>query len=300
MIRQRAQRAPGAHVKVESIGVCLKPDQSDGKEVVGRLVAWAEQRGIAVRLDEQAARQQSLPATGREALCAESDLVVAVGGDGTLLSVARATGTRDVPILGINLGTLGFLTEINRDEMEVCLDRLLSDQLVIEPRMRLEICVMRDDRVVADYLALNDVVITRTALSRMVDLEAWADGLKVTTYHGDGLIVSTPTGSTAYSLSAAGPIVMPLLEAFVLTPICPHSLNQRPLVLPHQTEVEVRVELTPGAEAATLTVDGQEGLELGQHDHVLVKRSPHDAHIVSSPFRNRFDILHTKLHWGDR
>lgn len=287
-------------MKVESIGVCLKSEQSDGKQVVGHLIAWAERRGIRVLLDAQAGREQSRSFESRDVLCAEADLLIAVGGDGTLLSVARSTGTREVPILGVNLGTLGFLTEINRDEIETSLDQLLADELEIQPRMRLEIELVRDERLIGTFLALNDVVITRTALSRMVDLDTYADGLKVTTYHGDGLIIATPTGSTAYSLSAGGPIVMPGLEALVLTPICPHALNQRPLVLPHQTVVEVRVHLAPGPQTATLTVDGQEGFELGSRDRVIVKRSPHDAHIVSSPFRNRFEILHAKLHWGDR
>ncbi|MDP6978325.1 MAG: NAD(+)/NADH kinase [Myxococcota bacterium] len=287
-------------LRIETIGVCLKPEQPDAKEVVGRLISWAARHDIEVVVEAANAGDIEAPTADREALCERADLVVAVGGDGTLLSVVRACGTRSVPILGINLGTLGFLTEVNRDEMEAVLDRLRAGEIVIESRMRLDIEVERDGDVIARYLALNDVVITRTALSRMVDLRTFADGLKVTTYHGDGLIISTPTGSTAYSLSAAGPIALPLLEAFLLTPICPHALNQRPIVLPHQTEVEVRMALTPGAEAATMTVDGQDGLELGAHDSVVVRRSPHDARIVTSPFRNRFEILHTKLNWGER
>ncbi len=282
------------------IGVCLKPEQPDAKEVVGRLIGWAQQHDVEVVVDAETAADVEAPSAEREDLCAGADLVVAIGGDGTLLSVARSCGTRSVPILGVNLGTLGFLTEIKRDEMESALDRFREGTIEIESRMRLDIEVHREEETVGRYLALNDVVITRTALSRMVDLQTFADGLEVTTYHGDGLIISTPTGSTAYSLSAAGPIVLPLLEAFLLTPICPHALNQRPIVLPHQTEVEVRVSLMPGAEAATLTVDGQEGLELGARDRVVVRRSPHDAQIVTSPFRNRFEILHTKLNWGER
>ena len=166
--------------------------------------------------------------------------------------------------------------------------------------MRHEIRVYRDDREIQNYPALNDLVMTRTALSRMVDLETFVDGSKVTTYHADGLIIATPTGSTAYSLSAAGPILLPDLEALVVTPICPHSLNQRPLVLPQHTEIEVRVQLAAGADSATLTIDGQEWLPMSNGDRVVARRSPHSVRIVSSPFRNRFEILHTKLHWGDR
>ncbi|MCH7599656.1 MAG: NAD(+)/NADH kinase [Myxococcales bacterium] len=287
-------------MKIQSIGICLKPDQPDCKEVVARLVTWAAGRQVELVLDREVDRGLEIPIFDRVELCAKVDLIVSVGGDGTLLSVARALGTRDVPILGINLGRLGFLTEVNRDEMEECLDRMLKSDFPIEPRMRLDIRVYRDEQEIACYLALNDLVITRTALSRMIDLETFADGSKVTTYHADGLILSTPTGSTAYSLSAAGPILLPGLEAIVLTPICPHSLNQRPLVLPQHTEVEVRVRHISGSDSATLTIDGQDGLELSDRDRVITRRSPHSVHIVSSPFRNRFEILHTKLNWGDR
>ena len=287
-------------MKFQSIGICLKPDEPDCHEVVVRLLAWAAERQVDVVLDREIGRGLEVPVLDRSELCATVDLIISVGGDGTLLSVARSLGTRDVPILGINLGRLGFLTEVNRDEMEACLDRMLAGDLQVEPRMRLEVRVYRDEREIQRYIALNDLVITRTALSRMVDLETYADGSKVTTYHADGLIISTPTGSTAYSLSAAGPILLPGLEAMVLTPICPHSLNQRPIVLPQLTEVEVHVQLPADADSATLTVDGQTGLELAHLDRVLTRRSPHSVRIVSSPFRNRFEILHTKLNWGDR
>lgn len=287
-------------MKFQSIGICLKPDEPDCEEVVARLVAWAAGRSIEVVIDGETDLPVEITVLERAQLCASVDLIIAVGGDGTLLSVARSLGTRDVPILGINLGRLGFLTEVNRDEMETCLDRMLANDFPVQPRMRLDIAVYRGDQEIARYLALNDLVITRTALSRMVDLETFADGSKVTNYHADGLILSTPTGSTAYSLSAAGPILLPGLEAIVLTPICPHSLNQRPLVLPQQTEVEIRLKLVAPTESATLTVDGQEGLALTAGDRVVTRRSLNSVRIVSSPFRDRFEILHTKLHWGDR
>jgi NAD+ kinase len=234
----------------------------------------------------------------REALCERSDLIVVLGGDGTLLSVARSSGTRRVPILGVNLGRLGFLTEINVDELFLALDKVLAGDLRVVSHMRLEVQVQRGDATLGHFHALNDVVITKTALSRMIDLDAFADGHKVTTYHADGLILSTPTGSTAYSLSAGGPLLVPGLEAIVLTPICPHSLTQRPLVLPESAEIEV-VTHARGGEAA-LTVDGQEGLELCDGDSVRVRRSPHSVDIVASPFRNRYEILHAKLRWGNR
>ncbi len=284
---------------IRTIGVCLKSDEPRAAGLVGRLMKWAEQREISVLLDEDAAQGTERPGLPRPEVCAAADLIVAFGGDGTLLSVARSTGTRRVPILGVNLGSLGFLTEINRDEMEECLDRVVGGELSIETRMRLEVRVERAGSQIAHYLALNDVVITKTALSRMIDLVAYADGLKVTTYHADGLIISTPTGSTAYSLSAGGPLLMPGLEAIALTPICPHSLTQRPVVLPQQTAIEVEVRLTRGGQA-TLTVDGQEGIELHDGDRVLTQRSEHPIDIVASPFRSRFEIMHEKLRWGAR
>jgi NAD+ kinase len=283
---------------IRSVGVCLKHDQPQAEATVASLVAWLRERGLVVRVDEVVAAAVDLPATAREALAAEVDLIISVGGDGTLLSIARAAGTREVPILGVNLGRLGFLTEINVDELYPTLEKMLAGNVETVSRMRLEVVARRGDRERGRYLALNDAVITKTALSRMVDLEAWADGVKVTTYHADGLIVSTPTGSTAYSLSAGGPLLLPGLEAMVLTPICPHSLTQRPIVLPQTARIEIIVD-TRGGEVA-LTVDGQEGLDLADGDRVTVQRSAHPVQIVASPFRNRYEILHAKLRWGER
>jgi len=232
---------------------------------------------------------------------------VVLGGDGTLLSVARAAGTRAVPILGVNLGRLGFLTEINMEELIPALDKILAGDLNVVSRMRagdlnvvsrmrLEVAVQQGDREVAHYNALNDAVITKTALSRMIDLEAYADGVLVTTYHADGLIVATPTGSTAYSLSAGGPVLLPGLAAISLTPICPHSLTQRPIVMPESVEIEIWV--ASSEEEVALTVDGQEGMQLSGGDRIRIRRSAHPVGIIASPFRSRFEIIHTKLHWG--
>jgi NAD+ kinase len=232
------------------------------------------------------------------AIAGSVDLIVSLGGDGTLLAIARATGARRVPILGVNLGTLGFLTEVNAEEMAPALEAVLAGRAEIVSRMRLEVLASRDGAEIGRFLALNDAVVTKTALSRMIDLETFAAGQRVATYHGDGLIVSTPTGSTAYSLSAGGPLLLPGLEAIVLTPICPHSLTQRPLVLPAGLEVEVVVQDRGGE--VTMTIDGQEGLELQDGDRIRVRRSPHAVDIVASPLRTRFQILQAKLRWGER
>jgi len=283
-------------VKIRSIGICLKEDQPQAESTVAELAAWLRDRDIEVVADAHCAAFAGLVPLDRDALARAVDLIVVIGGDGTLLSVARATGTRSVPILGVNLGRLGFLTEINFDELFPSLDKVLAGELHVVSRMRLDVCAMRGDEELAGFQALNDAVITNVALSRMIDLEAYADGAKVTTYHADGLIVSTPTGSTAYSLSAGGPLLVPGLEAILLTPICPHSLTQRPLVLPQTAEIDVRVL----GEDVALTVDGQAGVDLHDGDRVRVRRSDHPVGIVASPFRNRFEILHEKLRWGER
>lgn len=283
---------------LRGVGVCLKPDQPQAAGVVRGLEKWLAQRGLRVLLDEEAGGFVGRPGVPRESLVEEADLVVVLGGDGTLLSVARAVGSRPVAILGVNLGTLGFLTEIALDELFAALERVLAGEVRVELRMRLEVTARRGERELGRLLALNDAVLTKAALARMIDLETSADDAPLTTYHADGLIVATPTGSTAYSLSAGGPILQPELEAFVLTPICPHTLSQRPIVLPQSVCIEIRVR-TRGGEVQ-LTVDGQEGIELREGDVVGVQRSEQPIRLVASPFRTRFEILRQKLGWGAR
>ena len=283
---------------IHSVGVCLKPGQPQAAETVRGLVKWLGDRGIEARVDLECAKLTDRPAEETVALAAEVDLLVSLGGDGTLLSIARASGSRRVPILGVNLGSLGFLTEVNVEEMLPTLETVLAGNAKVVSRMRLEVQAWRDGQELGCFMALNDAVISKTALSRMIDLETLAGGETVTIYHADGLIVSTPTGSTAYSLSAGGPLLLPGLEAIVLTPICPHSLTQRPLVLPVESEIEVVVH-TRGGEA-TITMDGQEGMDLWDGDRVAMRRSPHPVDIIASPLRTRFQILRAKLRWGER
>jgi NAD+ kinase len=291
-------RIPRLVMQIQSVGICLKEEQPQAAGTIAELVRWLEERGVEVLADDASATEADREGVSREEIGQRADLIVVLGGDGTLLSVARASGMRRVPILGVNLGRLGFLTEINVDELFPALDKVLAGELQVLSHMRLDVEVRRGDRQLGHFQALNDAVITKTALSRMIDLDAFANGQKVTTYHADGLIVATPTGSTAYSLSAGGPLLVPGLAAIVLTPICPHSLTQRPLVLPESAEIEV-VTHDRGGEAA-LTVDGQEGMQLQDEDRVRICRSPHPVDIVASPFRNRYEILHAKLRWGNR
>jgi NAD+ kinase len=285
-------------VKLRSVGICLKPGQPQAAGLVRGLGKWLEERGLRVGFDEDAAEPAGETATPRDALVREADLVIVLGGDGTLLSVARHAGARAVPILGVNLGTLGFMTEIAQDELFAALERVLGGQMRVESRMRLEVRALREGEAVGSWLALNDAVVANATSARLVEITACVDGDAITTYHADGLIVATPTGSTAYSLSAGGPILDPRLEAFVLTPISPHTLTQRPVVLPGDLRIEISTRGRGGE--LRLTVDGQTGVSLRDEDRVEIVRSEHPVSLVVSPFRNHFAILREKLRWGAR
>jgi NAD+ kinase len=284
---------------IRKIGISLKPDQPQLGELVHEIEKWLRDRGIEVLLGEEAAKASGLPGMPRSEIAGEVDLMVVLGGDGMLLAVARAIGDRAVPVLGVNLGTLGYLAEISLDELFPTLEAVLAGRLQTETRMRLDVHAERDGREIGHYLALNDAVIARTALSRMIDLQTWADDAEVTTYHGDGLIVATPTGSSAYSLSAGGPLLLPGISAIVLTPICPHALTQRPLVLPKMCRVVISVLDTRGGEVH-LTVDGQVGCELQEGDRISVRTSDRPLQMLVPAGLDRFEVMRNKLRWGTR
>jgi NAD+ kinase len=286
-------------VKLSTVGICVKRDQPQVVERVATLEEWLQDRGVAVLLDREAARWFARAGLPLEELVARVDLLIVLGGDGTLLSAARAIGESGVPLLSVNLGTLGFLAETSSDELYDALEQAFAGRLVVATRMRLEVEVERDGQLVERYLALNDAVIGKSALSRMIDLETRADGAFVTTYHSDGLIVATPTGSSAYSLSAGGPLLLPEGESIVLTPICPHTLTHRPLVLPDRYRIEILVLDTRGGDVH-LTVDGQVGIPLEERDRVTVARSAHPARLLVSPHRSPFAVMREKLRWGER
>jgi len=286
-------------MEIRRVGICVKPDQPQLADLVRSLEKWLVERGLEAFPDPESGRWTDAPGQPRGELAGRVDLVVVLGGDGTLLAVARAVGDRDVPILGVNLGTLGFLAEIAREELFPRLEAVLAGRLRSEERMRLDVAVGRDGASLGRYLALNDAVISNTALSRLVRLETRADGAEVTTYHADGLIVATPTGSTAYSLSAGGPLVYPTMQALVLTPISAHTLTHRPLVLPPTCEVQVRVRDARGG-TVHLTVDGQVGRELVTDDLVTVRRASRPTRLLVDPARSRFEVMRAKLRWGER
>jgi NAD+ kinase len=260
------------------------------------LADWLGRRGLDVVLDE--AVLQSRSRDGGESFdpSGSYDLVVVLGGDGTLLSVARSL-TSDTPILGVNLGNLGFLTEIGRTELYPTLVDLLAGRYEVEERALLDVVLRRASGESARYRVVNDAVVTKSALARIIEMTVKVDGRLVAAYRADGLIVSTPTGSTAYNLSAGGPIVNPLLPVVMLTPICPHTLSLRPIVVPDTSAVEVTLETRRGE--VYLTLHGQEGTTLGFRDTVCVGRAPSGIRVIKSNRRTFYENLRDKLHWGE-
>lgn len=281
------------------VGVYAKPLGTEAREPVRQLLAFLEGRGIAVLASQETARlagRVDLAVEGAE-IPGQVDLVVVLGGDGTLLGVSRLLGGVDVPLLGINFGSLGFLTEIPREHMLPLLGEILDGNYRVEPRMRIDVELIRGGKPFRSFLALNDAVINKGALARIVDMETYVGGEFLTLYKADGLILSTPTGCTAYSLSAGGPIVEPSGQALILTPICPHTLTHRPLVL--DATRDVRVVLAAG-EDVMLTVDGQTGLPLERGDEILVRCSDRFLRLVTPGPQSFFRILRQKLKWGER
>ncbi|MCX8071227.1 MAG: NAD(+)/NADH kinase [Candidatus Binatia bacterium] len=284
---------------MNSIGIVAKRGQPRAAAVARELSAWLRTRQVNVVVER--ALRSDVPdaaAAEREQLINMVDLVVVLGGDGSILSVARLLKTREVPILGVNLGGLGFLTATTVDELFPFMEALLGGHMLIDRRMMLSVRWQRGEQIQTERLALNDAVINKGVLARMIDLRTLVDGQELCVYKADGLIVTTPTGSTAYSLSAGGPIVHPAVEVLLLSPICPHTLTNRPIVLPDRAVVQVAVE-TPG-EDVVLTIDGQEAFPLLTGDIVEIRKAPVRAPLVQSPQRSYFEVLRSKLRWGER
>jgi NAD+ kinase len=255
-------------------------------------------RGYEVCFDDETAASIGDRAAcwSKTSLGAHTDLLITFGGDGTLLSVARHAPS-NVPIMGVNMGTLGFITEIQVEEFPVVLDRVLAGDFQSEQRVALQVTVNGPDGEGRSYRVLNDVAINKSALARIIEMHVRVGGKFVSTFRADGLIVATPTGSTAYNLSAGGPIIYPTMGAVVVTPICPHMLSNRPLVLPDDLVIEIRI--ISSNQEVYLTMDGQEGLPLSEYDHVSVRKSSNTVQLVQSPEKNYFDVLRTKLKWGE-
>ncbi len=285
-------------VKIRTVGIVSKPRSESAAAILPRLLEWLKNRSLGVVLDEQSALY--LGAAGRatrEEVAAKSDLVIVLGGDGTLLSAARASIGRNLPLLAVNLGGLGFLTAIPLDDLYPQLERALAGELKTEDRLMLHCELWRKDALVGSYEGLNDVALSKADIARIIDLEVYLDGSFVCVYKADGLILATPTGSTAYSLSAGGPIVLPTVHAFSMTPICPHTLTNRPAIVPDSSVVEILVR---GEDSTYLTIDGQVGELLQAGDRVFCRKSQYTTRLLRPANLLFFDVLREKLKWGGR
>ena len=285
---------------IKRVGIISKPKKTEIREIVPPLCAWLREHSVEVLIDKETASiaESSGKSLSRNELPSQADLLIVLGGDGTLLATARALNRKPVPILAVNLGGLGFLTVITREELYPTLEQVLAGKAEIERRVQIAGELVRADEVISSFLALNDVVLNKGAIARIMDFDVLVDGRFISAYKSDGLIVCTPTGSTAYSLAAGGPIVAPAVAAFIVTPICAHTLTQRPLVLPDSAQIEIAVKSQ--REAAYLTVDGQVGLAAHSEDVVRLRKAESYVEIVRPPTKDYFEILRQKLKWGER
>lgn len=287
-------------MSIYKIGITSKPRKSELRDIVPALAAWLRERGLEVLMDKETGAniETSEPCLSRNEVVASADLVVVLGGDGTLLATARAVGEKAVPILAVNLGALGFLTVITLAELYPTLELVLAGKFNTERRIRIDSEVLRNGDIAASFAALNDVVLNKGAIARVLDFDVWADGRFISTYKSDGLIVSTPTGSTAYSLAAGGPVVVPAVNAMIVTPICAHTLTNRTIILPDTMTLEVAMK--SHQESVYLTVDGQVAIALRSDDRVRVRRSSTFVTLIQPPEKTYFEVLRQKLKWGER
>jgi NAD+ kinase len=285
---------------IKRIGIISKPKKTEIREVVPSLTQWLRERQVEVFIDKEtgALLESAEKAMTRNEMPGQVDLLVVLGGDGTLLAAARALNRKPVPILAVNLGGLGFLTVITKEELYPTLELVLAGNFKTEHRVQIEGELVRADEVISSFLALNDVVLNKGAIARILDFDVLVNGRFISTFKSDGLIVSTPTGSTAYSLAAGGPIVTPAVEAFVVTPICAHTLTNRPLVLPDSVQIEVVVKSQ--REVAYLSVDGQVGIATHSEDTVRLRKASSTVELIQPPAKDYFEILRQKLKWGER
>lgn len=287
------------------IGITVKPGLTAARDTLADLEQQLHERGVEAVWSSDAAQllgPGSRTVVASSALAARVDLAMVLGGDGTLLATARAIAEsgHDIPILAVNFGSLGFLTEITRPEILQSLDAVLNNRATHDYRMMLSARATRRGRVLATHVALNDVVFSRTALSRMIELSVTVGDQFVTTVKADGLIVATPTGSTAYNLAAGGPIVHPSMDALVLTPIAPHTLTNRPIVINADREVRVQSTGSNAGDEVYATVDGQTGFALEQGDEVAIVKAERRLRLVRATTRSYFEVLRQKLKWNER
>jgi NAD+ kinase len=281
---------------MKRIGIIAKQNKPEAVQVVKELVGWLKDHKVECFVEPEMAQFVSHASLDKDEMPLAVDMVVVLGGDGTLLAAARALQKNRIPLLGVNLGGLGFLTEITLDELYPMLEAILQGEFTTNERMLLDVRVWRKEKVIDEFTVLNDVVINKGALARIIELETNVDDAHLTTFRADGLIISTPTGSTGYSLSAGGPIVYPSLQSIIITPICPHNLTNRPIIVPK--EATITVTLCSGDAEVFLTLDGQVGFKMKLQDKMEVKKAEGAITLIKSPSRGYFEVLRTKLMWG--
>ncbi|MFN2576509.1 MAG: NAD(+)/NADH kinase [Pyrinomonadaceae bacterium] len=288
---------------IKSIGVVVKPHQPDALETLCSLTKWLSERGIAFVGLPDIERERIENETGcsvdivsEDELGRRVDLMLVLGGDGTMIATGRMLGDNRVPVIGVNYGGLGYLAEFPVEEMFPALDAILAGQYTVQQRLMLSVELWRGEELVTRNRVLNDVVVNKSALARIIEIEAYLNDQFVNLFRADGLIVATPTGSTAYNLSAGGPIIFPSMNAVVITPICPFTLSNRPIVVPDDSMIEVR--LVTEKEEVALTLDGQVGISLQAHDRIVIRKSKTAFNLVQPPNRNYFEVLRNKLKWG--
>jgi NAD+ kinase len=282
---------------IRTVGLVAKYHEPKAAQMVRWLIPWLKKRGIKVLVENGVVRGAAHSCSKKE-MAARADLIISLGGDGTLLNIAPLVERPEVPILGVNLGGLGFITEVAVDELEAVLSKTMDGDYEVEKRMTLEIRVIRKKARQHKFRVLNDAVIAKGARSRIIDLETYVGDDYLCTYRADGLIISTPTGSTAYSLAAAGPILAPTLDAIVLSPICPHTLTNRPIVVP--SNASIRVTLRSFGDTVILIPDGQQGMRLNNGDQMEARDYGMPVSLIKLPSRSYYEILREKLKWGER
>jgi len=291
------------HTPIKRVGVVVKPHQPDALETLCRLTEWLNQRGLKLVGGPELERERIEHETGcavesvkQEELSQSVDLMLVLGGDGTMIATARRVGDTEVPVIGVNYGGLGYLAEFRIEELFSALETILDGNYKVERRVMLSVELRRGEELVTQNRVLNDVVMNKSALARIIQIETYLNDQFVNSFRADGLIVATPTGSTAYNLSAGGPVIYPSMNAVVITPICPFTLSNRPIVVPDDSVIEVR--LMTEKEDVALTLDGQVGFPLQAADRVVIRKSQTTFNLVQPANRNYFDLLRDKLRWG--
>ncbi|MBI5637685.1 MAG: NAD(+)/NADH kinase [Nitrospinae bacterium] len=285
-------------INIKRIGVVAKPQSALAREAITKVLKWGKRRKVEILLDRTAAKvAKEFKTEGVEhaKLLTSIDALIVLGGDGTFLGAARMATAYNIPLLGVNLGSLGFMTEVALEEIDTALDEMYEGQYDTEERMMLDLKI-ENDKGTRREVALNEIVFSGGHAAKMVELTVSVNGQHVTTYRADGLIISTPTGSTAYALSAGGPILYPTIEAILICPISPHTLTNRPIVVPHNYIMEI--DISPRQEIVVATLDGQITIEVNKLDHITVSRSANTTRVVKVPERTHFDTLRSKLGWG--